>query len=201
MFTGIYQIQNIVNGSVYIGSSNDMSKRWIDHRKLLRKNTHTNQHLQNAWNKYGEQSFSFVILEHRPNDSKKALLYREQEYLDLYLLKYKDRCYNIATVAGSGPGPKVGNKHSTLTKQKQSAGLVGNTNASGVIRSSEFKEKLSNANKGEKNSGAKLTWEKVRLIRALWEATDATKKDLGILFNVDPYTITRIIRCDTWKEQ
>ena len=37
--------------------------RWDSHRSLLRNNKHFNQYLQNAWNKYGEKNFEFVVIE------------------------------------------------------------------------------------------------------------------------------------------
>lgn len=60
---GIYMIQNIVNGKVYIGKSFDINKRWSNHKYELNKGVHANNHLQSAWNKYGEENFNFTIVE------------------------------------------------------------------------------------------------------------------------------------------
>ena len=60
---GIYKIKNKVNGKVYIGQSIRIEKRWIDHKKTLRSNSHRNIYLQNAWNKYGEENFIHEIIE------------------------------------------------------------------------------------------------------------------------------------------
>lgn len=60
---GIYKIVNITNSKVYIGQSNNIKKRWTEHRSALNNNRHVNVHLQNAWNKYGENNFEFVIIE------------------------------------------------------------------------------------------------------------------------------------------
>jgi group I intron endonuclease len=59
---GIYSITNIVNGKRIIGQSKNISKRWIDYKYELRKNIYNNRHLQNAWNKYGEENFRFDII-------------------------------------------------------------------------------------------------------------------------------------------
>ncbi len=59
---GIYKITNIVNGKALIGLSSDIFRRWVDHRKTLRKNKHDNPYFQNAWNKYGEDNFRFEII-------------------------------------------------------------------------------------------------------------------------------------------
>ena len=95
--SGIYAIQNTVNGKVYIGSSVNLRKRKAQHWLALGKGTHKNKILQNAWNKHGSDGFRFVILEHCPIEQ---LLYREQFYLD--------QCsqYNICPTAGNTLGMK-----------------------------------------------------------------------------------------------
>ena len=60
----IYKIENLVNGKVYIGQTRvGYKKRTNEHLYSLRKNIHNNDYLQRAWNKYGEESFSFSIVE------------------------------------------------------------------------------------------------------------------------------------------
>lgn len=63
MSIGIYKIKNLLNGNVYIGQSVDIEKRWSTHKAELKNNYHHNIHLQNAWNKYGEENFEFSIVE------------------------------------------------------------------------------------------------------------------------------------------
>ena len=60
--SGIYKITCVPTGKVYIGQSNNIYKRWTDHRLELRKNQHINNYLQRAWNKYGEAQFEFEII-------------------------------------------------------------------------------------------------------------------------------------------
>lgn len=36
--------------------------RWANHRCMLKNERHCNPYLQNAWDKYGEQNFTFGIL-------------------------------------------------------------------------------------------------------------------------------------------
>lgn len=59
----IYQIRNKINNKIYIGSTNNVRKRWNNHRSKLNNNIHENQYLQKAWNKYGEINFQFSIIE------------------------------------------------------------------------------------------------------------------------------------------
>lgn len=57
---GIYRIVCRDNGKSYIGQSVNVGRRVADHRQSLRRGDHKNKHLQNAFNKYGEGSFSVV---------------------------------------------------------------------------------------------------------------------------------------------
>ncbi len=59
---GVYQIRNLVNNKVYVGSSINLKERWRRHKKDLRKEKHHSIILQRAWNKYGEKSFVFEVL-------------------------------------------------------------------------------------------------------------------------------------------
>lgn len=106
MKTGVYKILNTVNGNFYIGSTAwNLRRRWGIHRRSLLENKHPNQHLQYAWNKYGELAFVFEIVE---ECVPSQCLIREQHYIDT--LKPS---YNILTIAGSVRGYK----HSAATKR------------------------------------------------------------------------------------
>lgn len=88
---GVYKIINTVNEKIYIGSSKDINRRWSEHIRALELNAHINQHLQNAWNKYGRKSFKFEIIE---QCDEKHQYEREQYYIDLYK-PFQDNGYNI----------------------------------------------------------------------------------------------------------
>ena len=83
--SGIYCIENITNHKTYIGSSKNIYQRLLKHFALLKHNKHQNAHLQNAWNKYGEDSFRWFILE--LCDSKE-LTEKEQYCIDLFGAEY-----------------------------------------------------------------------------------------------------------------
>lgn len=80
IISGIYAIVNTVNGHRYIGSAVDVQRRWDKHKAELRRGNHHSRHLQNAWNKYGECSFSFLLLRKVEDQSK--LLLNEQEFIN-----------------------------------------------------------------------------------------------------------------------
>ncbi len=94
---GLYVIQNNINGKFYVGSTAHFDRRFILHRCLLRKGTHHSKHLQNAWNKYGEDAFSFMRLQYI--EGKELRLRYEQAFLDG--LK---PAYNSAPIAQSCEG-------------------------------------------------------------------------------------------------
>jgi group I intron endonuclease len=96
--SGIYKIVNKINGKYYVGSSKHIlgrRGRWNRHKQTLRKNCHSNDHLQNAWNKCGKESFEFVIVEEVPTE---LLLIAEQKYLDI-AKNETDKCYNLSFIS------------------------------------------------------------------------------------------------------
>jgi len=70
MKQGIYTIKNIITKQLYIGSAINILSRFNKHKEQLRKNKHFNFHLQNSWNKYGENNFLFNIEENIENKKK-----------------------------------------------------------------------------------------------------------------------------------
>jgi group I intron endonuclease len=110
--SGIYYIQNINNGKIYIGSAVCIIKRWRVHKHLLSKTKHYNGHLQSAWTEYGEDSFVFGVIE--TVIDKRLLLEREQYWIDYYKSFNKEVGYNLTPVAGSN----LGRKHTEVTKEK-----------------------------------------------------------------------------------
>lgn len=63
--SGVYAIGLIIRNQlfVYIGSSCHIARRWQDHIRNLNNNDHVNDRLQRCWNKYGNSSFVFTVLE------------------------------------------------------------------------------------------------------------------------------------------
>lgn len=104
---GIYKISFLNNdkNKCYVGSTsnkNGFKYRWGQHLSLLRRNKHVSPKLQNAYNKYGEDSLCFEILEHVFDFN--ILWDKEQHYIDL--LKSFNCGYNILPKAGNLTGYK-----------------------------------------------------------------------------------------------
>ena len=134
MASGIYQIENQISGKRYIGSATNLNNRWAMHLCALRHGQHYNQHLQRAFNKYGEGSFVFSILE-RIDDALR-LIPCEQHLLDTLNPEY-----NIAPIAGS----QLGYHHSLEARRKMGASHIGSHRGEATRRS------MSEAAKGERN--------------------------------------------------
>lgn len=173
----IYKIINLTNGKFYVGSTNNQRERFRTHRKKLRSSTHHCAHLQAAWNKYGEDSFVFKVIEEIEDE---ALL---QAAEDVWLSEWvgKDGCYNHGLRSGAPwrgvkkelhpnygkslsedqkevlrqarlaqPDPRIGTKHTDETKQRISKAKLANPLKywEGKTRSEETKAKISKAQKG-----------------------------------------------------
>ena len=160
---GVYRIVNNINGKVYIGSTGSkggFKKRWSYHLTDLRQNKHHSRHLQRAWNKYGEESFVFEILEMIEDFTKETLLIREQYYLDLYKSYDVNLGYNICKIAGSSLGvkktPEQIKQMSELRKGKPIPWLND-----GKPRSKEHIENLKNACIGKISEKLDKTYEEI----------------------------------------
>jgi len=87
---GVYAIVNTITKKVYIGSTNKSFKnRLMFHINGLKKNSHENKYLQNAYNKYGADKFYFRIMLVCDN-----VLKWEQRAFDIYK-PFNKRGYNI----------------------------------------------------------------------------------------------------------
>lgn len=100
----IYKILCKVNNKFYIGSASWYSKRKDKHLWGLRRNTHANKYLQNAFNKYGEENFEFSIVE---QCNKENLIEREQFWLDITNCYDRRIGFNILKIAESSLGRKM----------------------------------------------------------------------------------------------
>lgn len=95
MSCGIYKIVNIVDGKIYIGSSIEILSRLMQHKYRLRGKRHDNDYLQHAFNKYGENSFLFSIVEECVVED---LIERENYYILKYGANDLKIGYNLALV-------------------------------------------------------------------------------------------------------
>lgn len=148
---GIYKIQNILNGKVYIGSSVHIMSRWSRHRTDLIKNKCCSIRLQNSYNKYGLENFKYSIIEECSIDE---LIIREQFYIDIF--DSYENGYNSAPKAGN----TLGYSPTQETRDKISKAMKGEKNPFyGKKHSEESLKKMS-----ESHSGVKLSEEQKKKI-------------------------------------
>lgn len=114
--SGIYRIDG-PNGKFYVGSAKRISRRWIEHKRDLRRGDHANPRLQAAWNCYGESAFSLSVLE--LVESLEDLIDREQYWIDV--LDAVGAGYNVLVTAGSNLGMQMSDE----TRRKMSEAAKG----------------------------------------------------------------------------
>lgn len=112
--SGVYQIRNLENGKMYIGSSCRLYDRKLQHKNDLKNNRHENIHLQHAFNKYGIENFIFEIIEFCIEEEQYII---EQYWLDKFY--GKEFCYNINPIASKPPNNKGKKRNLTEEKRKE----------------------------------------------------------------------------------
>lgn len=110
---GIYKIVNKTTGQCYVGQSQRIEKRLKEHFRLLRWNKHPNQHLQNAYNKYGVENFYGAIEVECPNLEELDML--EEAFLKKDAWFEEPTVYNIADFAKA---PMRGKTHSEEARER-----------------------------------------------------------------------------------
>lgn len=134
--SGVYKITCATNGKIYIGSALNLRRRKASHFRQLHKNKHENLYLQRAFNKYGEDAFTFEVLELVL--IPEMLTAREQYWFDK-LRPFDKRGFNILSKAGSA----LGYKHTPETIAKISKANTGKE------RTPETLEKLRQSHLGK----------------------------------------------------
>ena len=141
---GVYRIRNIVSGTYYIGSSENVYRRFESHRRALRAGKHTNRGLQGSWDKHGEEPFKFEILLRCSPETV-----REQERKLLLEHFGRAKCCNMHD--GAYVFPRTGRKHSDETKAKISAKVqaaLKDGRGGKFVPSTETRKKMSESLKG-----------------------------------------------------
>lgn len=181
MISCIYTITNKINGKFYLGKTNNFLYRMSKHKYTLRNKIHINEHLQRAWDKYGEENFEFEILEEYDVEH---LVSMEHYWCNLLDAFNYNRAYNIRPTHPFGKatnsiemrekvkkaltGKKLSDEHklklslakkgkklSDETKQKMSDSAIGKS------KSTETKKRISEAKLGSNNPMfGKIPWNK-----------------------------------------
>jgi group I intron endonuclease len=153
---GVYNIENIVNGHIYIGSSVNVECRICRHSNDLDKGCHVNIHLQRAFDKYGFENFVWNILVICDPD---MLLFYEQRFIDTLHPEYNickmagkpnltDEIRHARSIRMKGNKNLLGYKFSSISKYKMSESAKARTDIR--ITSIETRQKISAFMKGKK---------------------------------------------------
>lgn len=121
MIEYIYAITNTVNDKLYIGRTNNPNNRKLCHFSELRRNKHNNPKLQNAFNKYGEESFIFSVIDCGQTED---ICRKEEEWFSKY---EKDSSILYNCHFRSTGGPICSSPMLEKTKQKISEAIKENT--------------------------------------------------------------------------
>lgn len=90
--TGIYKIQNLINGKCYVGQSKDIKRRWKDHCCSANNPADHcyNNPLYKAIRKYGIENFSFDVIEEclisELNDKERFYIQKYNSFFNGYNL-------------------------------------------------------------------------------------------------------------------
>lgn len=134
---GIYKLVNTVTQQCYVGQSQRAKKRIKEHFRLLRLNKHTNQHLQNAYNKYGATAF-YGEIEVECSDLEE-LDRLEEAFLQGNAWFDTPTVYNIADFAKA---PMRGKSHNEEIRERI---RLGRRATSFDYRSPDYRKTLSEA--------------------------------------------------------
>ena len=200
MNCGIYAIEHVASGKLYVGSATDFKARWRVHRCLLNKGTHHSPHLQAYWNKHGEQAFSFRKL---LVCATKDLLMYEQRCIDGYRSMEREFGFNATPVAGSQLGYKhtedaiakmkakratqtfTAEQRANLWKPERHARRISTYGSKATARQIEARAK-------------KLNFKIVGNIRNAYETGKHTQAALGRMFGISHSGIHRIVTGKGW---
>jgi group I intron endonuclease len=156
--SGIYLLKNNVNGKIYIGKANNISRRISRHRSTEFSKNQRNTKICKAIRKYGWENFTVEILESFESIDNETLLRKESEWIKK--LKAIENGYNILAYHTDW----TGNEHTEETKQKMSlnhADYSGKNHPRfGMKHSEESKRKMSKTRMGMYKKESNPFWGK-----------------------------------------
>jgi len=177
IISGIYCIENLINGKKYIGKSTNIDKRFKNHTSTLNKGTNDNEYLQIDWNIQFGNNFKFYLVQECPKEQLDDL---EIEIIEYYNTNNRKFGYNM-TDGGKGSN---GYKHRSEDIQKITEKRIYATGEKhfwfGVHHTNETKEKLSKIHSGNKYAlGTKRTEEQKQSLSLARTGTCIKNKNIN----------------------
>ncbi|MDD4780342.1 MAG: GIY-YIG nuclease family protein [Tissierellia bacterium] len=168
--SGVYKIENLINGRVRIGETSDIIKRLSNYKATLRKGNYNGKEMQDDFNAYGEDMFSFELLEICPIQKLKKC----EEY---YLKKYRDRC--------------VYNKNKVRTYEK--------IDRQGE-EAEEYRQLRSEVTKGSKNGNAQIDEMIAAHIKFACKYSDLKQYEIAEIYGVSVNMVAKISAGLRWVD-
>jgi len=139
--SGIYMWKNNINKKKYVGSSENLRRRFREYFNINHLIRYNCMHICRALLKHEYSNFSLTILEYC---EREKLLIREKHYWNIFNPEYN--------ISQDPTAPMSGRNHSEESKTKISDSLTGENNPMfGKNHSDKTKQILSDANIGENN--------------------------------------------------
>lgn len=182
----IYSITNLENGKRYIGRTVNPKKRKKYHMDSLKEGCHHNNHLQNAFDKYGEKNFTHEIIEEQIPET--MLDDRERHWINYYD-SFEGEGYNQTSGGYSF-------KHSEKTKEKIRNREYPTGEDHPMCITNRDKTILASRLRKSKNPKEKLTFKKCGIIVKDYYTSKLDKKDLSEKYNLSLQLITDIVLCE-----
>ena len=196
---GIYKIYSKEEPEkFYIGSSIGFAKRRVGHFSALKKGNHHSKYLQNYYNKYGENSLYFEVIEkynffldYEVSLKKDYLESAEQHYIDTL-----NPVFNMQKVVGHSNRRVVPEEE----KLRTSARHKNNSYAKGFKFTGQKLENVTKHNREKWNNQElrdrvrKLSRAEILEMFKIKIETKCQNKDLAKLFNIHDGQVSRILR-------
>lgn len=209
---GIYCIRCIVNNKRYVGSTINFEKRRLQHFRILKINKHSNNLLQEDFNKHGEENFIFEILE---TVTELELLEDLVNIENWYMDNYKTHIPTYGNNFGYNKAKAFRLDNDSIQEMKNSLSKKMSGNNHPMFGKNQREESKNRMSKTQKEKIGKLTQVEKKeiygkqnkkltdkqyneIILILKENTNEKigekDKKIAILFNVSERTISNIRR-------
>lgn len=180
---GVYQIKNLFNGKIYIGSTlTSFIYRWRQHSSKLKLGKHENNHLQSSYNKYGESNFEYSVL--YIGTSKDDIRSKEQELINSFDSCNHNKGYNLDFIVDRSIRSDGTKRKISLSRKGKcsgsSNGFYGKTHTEEVkehIRQAHIGKRLSDTTKEKMSEKKKI---KVKINGIIYPSIKDAAEKLGL---------------------
>ena len=199
----IYGIYDTINGSLYIGLTNNLTRRWNEHIKNSKVVSDRKRPLYQAMSIHGVDNFIFKQLD-LLDDLSEARLLERTWIRELRVLGYL--LYNMTEGGERSPGERQKQVWSPDRRKKLSERMSGKNNHMYGIQlfgpsNGHYGKKMKQHVKDIlREANSDLTWEQVEKIRQLYATGNYTQTELAKQFGLHLPHLHRIIKYRLWDD-